>query len=94
MKTYFHNKNYAQSLTFIIRFKATRKRPIMLVWDGENPIQIQTDWCLLHSTPHLPDNPLPSSTCLKRPGHIPHLYQWVSPLEKPCFRKIMLGPVV
>ena len=32
MKTNFHNKNFALSLAFILRFKATRMWPIMSLW--------------------------------------------------------------
>ena len=31
MKTNFHNKNYARSLAFVMRFKASRKWPIVNV---------------------------------------------------------------
>ena len=37
MKTYFHDKNFALSLVFIMRFTATRKWPILR--GGEIPFQ-------------------------------------------------------
>ena len=43
MKTNFHNKNFALSLTFTMRFKATRKRPItfsLLLKEAVSPILV------------------------------------------------------